>query len=79
MINIKSFGLQYFSDQSINFLSLIMVVVAFIGRLFSGVVVDKFGVILTYRIILTLSAISQILFWLFLDNLVIFYITNAIF
>jgi hypothetical protein len=60
MINIKSFGLQYFTDEFINSLSLVMVPIAFCGRLGSGIIVDKIGVITTYRMILALSAISQV-------------------
>lgn len=60
MINIKSFGLEYFTDEFINSLSLVMVPIAFCGRLGSGIIVDKIGVITTYRMILALSAISQV-------------------
>ena len=52
MINIKSFGLEYFCDEFINKLSLVMVPIAFCGRLGSGIFVDKLGVIFTFRVIL---------------------------
>ena len=79
MINIKAFGLQYFSDDAINCLSFVMVPIAFVGRLGSGMFVDKIGVIISYRIILMISAVSQILFMFFMDNQTMFYIQNGMF
>ena len=74
IINIKNFGLRYYSDQVITQTSLVVMPVTFVTRLFIGLIVDKFGVRSVYRIITGLLIMTVLTFYLFMDNGWVFYL-----
>jgi nitrate/nitrite transporter NarK len=69
MINIKNFGLQYYSDQAITQTSLFAFPASFVMRPCIGLLMDKFGVRIIYRIIAGVTIVTVIVFYLFMDNI----------
>jgi nitrate/nitrite transporter NarK len=69
IINIKNFGLQYYSDQEITKTSLFATPASFVMRPCSGLLIDKFGVQIVYRIIAGVTIVTVLVFYLFMDNI----------
>jgi hypothetical protein len=73
MINIKNFGLQYYSDQAIAKTSFVATPAAFVMLPCIGILIDKFGVLIVYRIIAGVTIVTVLLFYLFMDIMWVFY------
>jgi nitrate/nitrite transporter NarK len=69
MINIKNFGLQYHSDQEIAQTSLVAMPASVVMRPCIGLLIDKFGVRIIYRIMAGVTIVTVIVFYLFMDNI----------
>ena len=78
-INIKNFGLQYYSDQAITQTSLFAMLASFLMAPFICLFVDKFGARIVYRVITGVNIVTVLLFYLFMDNMWVFYLCAMLF
>jgi MFS family permease len=78
-INIKNFGLEYYSDHAITQTSLVAMPASLIMTPFSGLFIDKFGVRINYRFIAGVTIVTVLVFYLFMDNIWVFYLCVTLF
>lgn len=78
-MNIKNFGLNYFSDEILTKTSIVGSISFFIMRFTIGAIIDKFGMKNVYRTIIILVVINFLMFYSFMDNIFMFYICIFIF
>ena len=79
IINIKNFGLQYYSDEAITQTSLVSMLASFLMTPLSGLLIDKFGVLIVYRVIAEVTIVTVLVFYLFMDNIWVFYLCVMLF
>ena len=79
MINMKSFGLQHFNDDVITHTSFIATFCSFTSKILSGILIDKYGSVVTFRIATTIGMIAIGIFYLYGHELVFFYIISGLF
>jgi predicted MFS family arabinose efflux permease len=79
MINVKNFGLRYYSDQAITQTSFVALIASFAMRPCIGVLIDKLGVRIAYRIIAGVTIVTVLVFYLFMDNIWVFYLCVMLF
>jgi hypothetical protein len=79
IINIKNFGLQYYSDEAIAQTSFVAMPAAFVISPCIGLIIDEFGVLIVYRIIAGVSIVAVVLFYMFMDNIWVFYLCVTLF
>jgi Na+/melibiose symporter-like transporter len=79
MINIKNFGLRYYSDQAITETSFVAMPASFIMTPCIGLLIDKFGLRIVYKIITGLTIVTVLSFYLFMDNIWVFYLCVMVF
>lgn len=74
MINIKSFGMKYFDNDSvINYASFVATFSGFSSKMLSGVLIDKFGAIVTFRVVTCIGGLTVLLFCFLGHFLAVFY------
>ncbi len=69
MINIKNLGLQYYSDLAISQTSFVTMPAGMVMTPCIGQIIDKYGVRIVYRIIVGLTIVNVIAFYLLMDNI----------
>jgi hypothetical protein len=79
MINVKNFGLQYYSDQAITQTSIVVILISLVMRFSIGLIIDKFGLCIVYRTISGVLIITVLTFYLFMDNIWVFYMCIMLF
>ena len=79
IINIKAFGLSNFSDAAISHLSYMSCSLSVTMRFGAGYLVDKFGIVVIYRLQTIVNITTVVLFYLYQDNLAFFYYTISMF
>jgi hypothetical protein len=79
MINIKNFGLKYYSDQEIAQTSLETMVASFVISPCNGFLLDKFEAQIIYRIIAGVNIKTVLVFYLFIDKIWVFYLCVTLF
>jgi Na+/melibiose symporter-like transporter len=79
MINVKNFGLKYYSDEAIAKTSLVTMPASFVISPCIGLLIDKFGVQIVYRIIAGVTIVNVLVFYLFMDNIWVLYLCVTLF
>jgi Na+/melibiose symporter-like transporter len=78
-INVKNFGLQYYSDQAISQTSFVTMPICCVMSPCTGLLIDKFGVQIVYRIIAGVTIVTVLVFYLFMDKIWVFYLCVMLF
>jgi len=63
LINIKNFGYRYFDDKIMTHISIFATCVAFISRMGCGILIDKYGTIKTWKVLMIFVTFAVLVFY----------------
>jgi hypothetical protein len=79
IVNVKNFGLRYYSDKTITQTYIVVILISLATGFFNGLFIDKFGLCIVYRTISGVLIMTVLTFYLFMDNIWVFYLCIMLF